>query len=164
MLCSRAPDTAHRSSRRTRGCHFVFQKLRWNTAYRRPLIHDEFTSSNNSWKSHLRDGTLRAFIEVYDLASPITASAVSYYSALSYERRPDPSLKSIWENPELFPKIRNACAIAQNNGYDYIWIDSCCIDKSSSSELSESINSMYKWYALERRHVLPISRRFSYRS
>ncbi|KAI1786352.1 hypothetical protein LXA43DRAFT_1065138 [Ganoderma leucocontextum] len=33
------------------------------------------------------------------------------------------------------------------NGYRYIWIDSCCIDKSSSSELSEAINSMYAWYA-----------------
>jgi hypothetical protein len=29
----------------------------------------------------------------------------------------------------------------------YKWIDSCCIDKSSSAELSEAINSMYKWYA-----------------
>ena len=29
---------------------------------------------------------------------------------------------------------------------DYIWIDTCCIDKSSSAELSEAINSMYRWY------------------
>lgn len=28
----------------------------------------------------------------------------------------------------------------------YLWMDTCCIDKSSSSELSESINSMYAWY------------------
>lgn len=26
------------------------------------------------------------------------------------------------------------------------WIDSCCIDKTSSAELSEAINSMFKWY------------------
>jgi hypothetical protein len=26
------------------------------------------------------------------------------------------------------------------------WIDSCCIDKSSSAELSEAINSMFQWY------------------
>ncbi|KAB5531397.1 hypothetical protein GE09DRAFT_973896 [Coniochaeta sp. 2T2.1] len=30
--------------------------------------------------------------------------------------------------------------------FDWIWIDTCCIDKSSSSELSEAINSMYNWY------------------
>jgi hypothetical protein len=26
------------------------------------------------------------------------------------------------------------------------WIDTCCIDKTSSAELSEAINSMFKWY------------------
>ncbi|KUJ12954.1 uncharacterized protein LY89DRAFT_699514 [Mollisia scopiformis] len=29
----------------------------------------------------------------------------------------------------------------------YLWVDTCCIDKSSSAELSEAINSMYQWYA-----------------
>lgn len=33
-----------------------------------------------------------------------------------------------------------------NDGFQYAWIDTCCIDKDSSAELSESINSMYKWY------------------
>lgn len=28
----------------------------------------------------------------------------------------------------------------------YFWVDSCCIDKSSSAELSEAINSMFRWY------------------
>ncbi|TBU37126.1 hypothetical protein BD309DRAFT_1084867 [Dichomitus squalens] len=52
----------------------------------------------------------------------------------------------IWDDPELSPKIRDACRIAREAGYDYLWIDSCCINKSSSSELTESINSMYQWY------------------
>jgi hypothetical protein len=29
---------------------------------------------------------------------------------------------------------------------DYAWIDTCCIDKSSSAELTEAINSMFNWY------------------
>lgn len=29
---------------------------------------------------------------------------------------------------------------------DYIWVDTCCINKESSAELSEAINSMYQWY------------------
>jgi hypothetical protein len=29
---------------------------------------------------------------------------------------------------------------------DYFWVDSCCIDRESSAELSESINSMFRWY------------------
>ena len=44
-----------------------------------------------------------------------------------------------------YKKIRHACRQAAGNGFDYIWIDTCCIDKSSSAELSESINSMYSW-------------------
>jgi hypothetical protein len=43
-------------------------------------------------------------------------------------------------------KITRTCEKAKEDGYSYVWIDSCCIDKSSSSELSEAINSMYKWY------------------
>ncbi|KAM5539277.1 hypothetical protein V8D89_007150 [Ganoderma adspersum] len=51
-----------------------------------------------------------------------------------------------WNNLKLSPKIRRACEIARLHGYLYVWIDSCCIDKTSSSELSEAINSMYAWY------------------
>jgi hypothetical protein len=31
-------------------------------------------------------------------------------------------------------------------GFEYAWVDTCCIDKTSSSELSEAIDSMYRWY------------------
>ncbi|TBU30401.1 heterokaryon incompatibility protein-domain-containing protein, partial [Dichomitus squalens] len=48
---------------------------------------------------------------------------------------------------ELKKIQKQACAFARANGIAFIWIDSCCIDKSSSSELSEAINSMYSWYA-----------------
>ena len=61
--------------------------------------------------------------------------------------QPQISSTSIWDDPELSPKVREACAFARANGYQYIWIDSCCIDKTSSAELSEAINSMYAWYA-----------------
>lgn len=50
------------------------------------------------------------------------------------------------KNPSSLSKVQGACRQARSNGYDYIWIDTCCIDKSSSSELSEAINSMYVWY------------------
>ncbi|KAI0140670.1 heterokaryon incompatibility protein-domain-containing protein [Pestalotiopsis sp. NC0098] len=44
-------------------------------------------------------------------------------------------------------KVKSACEYAQHgHGLRYIWIDTCCIDKSSSAELSEAINSMYRWY------------------
>ncbi|KAF2126884.1 HET-domain-containing protein [Dothidotthia symphoricarpi CBS 119687] len=45
-----------------------------------------------------------------------------------------------------YSKIIEASREAQNLGYKYVWIDTCCIDKSSSAELQEAINSMYRWY------------------
>ncbi|TBU30341.1 HET-domain-containing protein [Dichomitus squalens] len=56
----------------------------------------------------------------------------------------------IWSDHRLSPKIRESCRVAREAGYRYVWIDSCCIDKTSSSELSESINSMYQWYGRAR--------------
>ena len=32
------------------------------------------------------------------------------------------------------------------DGLEYFWVDTCCIDKTSSAELSEAINSMWRWY------------------
>ncbi|KAK3191704.1 hypothetical protein K4F52_002128 [Lecanicillium sp. MT-2017a] len=45
-----------------------------------------------------------------------------------------------------FAKIVMSCRLALSEGYNYVWIDTCCIDKQSSAELSEAINSMYHWY------------------
>ncbi|KAF5856574.1 hypothetical protein ETB97_007131 [Aspergillus alliaceus] len=46
-----------------------------------------------------------------------------------------------------FEKIRRSCRLAQEDRIDYIWIDTCCIDKTSSTELTEAINSMFRWYS-----------------
>ncbi|KAF5344936.1 hypothetical protein D9758_011568 [Tetrapyrgos nigripes] len=45
-----------------------------------------------------------------------------------------------------YAKVWNACARARNYDFEWIWIDSCCINKESSAELSEAINSMYQYY------------------
>ncbi|THU81814.1 HET-domain-containing protein, partial [Dendrothele bispora CBS 962.96] len=45
-----------------------------------------------------------------------------------------------------FIKIQKSCEIAKRDGFDFIWNDTCCIDKESSAELSEAINSMYRHY------------------
>jgi len=42
-------------------------------------------------------------------------------------------------------KIQKTCQLAIKSGLRYAWVDTCCINKSSSSELSEAINSMYQW-------------------
>jgi hypothetical protein len=45
-----------------------------------------------------------------------------------------------------YEKIMFCAQQAKRDGLYYSWVDTCCIDKSSSAELSEAINSMFKWY------------------
>jgi hypothetical protein len=45
-----------------------------------------------------------------------------------------------------YQKIEKCCERAIKDGLNHAWIDTCCIDKSSSAELSEAINSMFQWY------------------
>ncbi|THU97969.1 HET-domain-containing protein, partial [Dendrothele bispora CBS 962.96] len=54
-------------------------------------------------------------------------------------------LSHTWEKEEV-DKIWNACKYVQRYKFEWIWIDTCCIDKTSSAELSEALNSMYKYY------------------
>ena len=49
-----------------------------------------------------------------------------------------------------YQKILQTCEQAKKDGYKWLWADTCCIDKRSSAELSEAINSMYRWYANSR--------------
>ena len=45
------------------------------------------------------------------------------------------------------PKVRECCILAESHGIEWLWIDTCCIDRTSSAELSEAINSMFAWYS-----------------
>jgi hypothetical protein len=53
---------------------------------------------------------------------------------------------SEWRTMRGATKMQHASSYCREQGLRYIWIDTCCIDKSSSAELSEAINSMYGWY------------------
>lgn len=70
-------------------------------------------------------------------------------------------LSHVWEDEEVtfqdvrdgvgkdkagYKKIEYSCQRAIQDKLDFVWIDTCCIDKSSSAELSQAINSMYRWY------------------
>jgi hypothetical protein len=49
------------------------------------------------------------------------------------------------KEPE-YAKLIEGCRAAARHSYSYFWIDTCCIDKTNSVELSEAINSMFRWY------------------
>ena len=55
-------------------------------------------------------------------------------------------IQNLYRQKKGYHKIEACCRQALRDGLSYAWIDTCCIDKSSSSELSEAINSMYEWY------------------
>jgi hypothetical protein len=45
-----------------------------------------------------------------------------------------------------YTKIEGCCQQAIKDELSWVWVDTCCIDKTSSAELSEAINSMFRWY------------------
>jgi hypothetical protein len=49
-------------------------------------------------------------------------------------------------NKTGYEKIKYCCEQAIKDKLDFVWVDTCCIDKSSSAELTEAINSMFCWY------------------
>lgn len=55
-------------------------------------------------------------------------------------RQEEGSVKTGWQ------KIDRTCLQAARSGLEYVWVDTCCINKTSSAELSEAINSMFQWY------------------
>ncbi|KAK3314388.1 heterokaryon incompatibility protein-domain-containing protein [Apodospora peruviana] len=65
---------------------------------------------------------------------------------VSFQDLSVPSKLSAAKKKAGYAKIAGCCARAAEDGYDYVWVDTCCIDKTSSAELSEAINSMYRWY------------------
>ena len=50
------------------------------------------------------------------------------------------------ESKPAYFKIQNSCQQAASEQLNYIWIDTCCIDKTNNVEVSEAINSMFSWY------------------
>ena len=54
--------------------------------------------------------------------------------------------KGTKQDGQGYDKVTECCVVADSQGFQWVWIDTCCIDKKSSAELSEAINSMYRWY------------------
>jgi hypothetical protein len=75
------------------------------------------------------------------------------YAILSHTWGPDAdevTFKDITEGSGSvkvgYNKIRFCGEQAKKDGIQYFWVDTCCVDKSNNNELSEAINSMFRWY------------------
>ena len=90
-------------------------------------------------------------VETYELEHFIDASTPAYAILSHTWEKEEVSFQEMrdLENAKLkagFWKIDQTCPEAKFRGLRYAWVDTCCIDKTSSSELQESINSMFGWY------------------
>jgi hypothetical protein len=52
----------------------------------------------------------------------------------------------IEKNKTGYRKIQFCAYRAKQDNLQYFWVDSCCINKSSDAELTEALNSMFRWY------------------
>ncbi len=94
-------------------------------------------------------------LTLHDFHDPTSTPA---YAILSHTWSENPTVEitfqqfttlphaSLAEN-QGFTKIKQTCLLAREKGLDWAWVDTCCIDKNSSAELTEAINSMWQWYA-----------------
>ncbi|KAI6039421.1 hypothetical protein EDC04DRAFT_2867972 [Pisolithus marmoratus] len=64
--------------------------------------------------------------------------ATMHYAILSHHWTMEVNYKEM--------KILLSCEQAYNDGFKWLWVDACCMDKQSSSELSEALNLMFWWY------------------
>jgi hypothetical protein len=88
------------------------------------------------------------------LSDPLSVRPGSANTESSVQRSPDTVKSAIVTHvhesqaakPKGWAKVLAFCKIAEQFGISYVWIDTCCIDKNSSTELSESLNSMFAWY------------------
>jgi hypothetical protein len=79
-------------------------------------------------------------------------SAIPEYAILSHTWGEEEVTFQDWQDPlrrqrkRGYQKIFRACEQASKDRFSYLWIDTNCINKDSSAELTEAINSMYTWY------------------
>jgi hypothetical protein len=87
--------------------------------------------------------------EVHDF---LDALSIPRYAAISYSWEADEvrhgnlretSLAS--EKPSL-QELKEFCLQAGNLSLEWLWVDTVCVNRSSSAELSEAINSTFKWF------------------
>ncbi|OJT08197.1 Vegetative incompatibility protein HET-E-1 [Trametes pubescens] len=93
--------------------------------------------------SSLRVGSDRAAV-----SDTSTATSWAPFASVELGHIMNDECGTIFSHRGLSSKIKRFCKVAREAGFRLVWNDACCIDKSSSAELSEALNSMYEWYRL----------------
>jgi hypothetical protein len=82
-----------------------------------------------------------------------TTENIPPYAILSHTWGPDEAevtfedlTNQTGENKAGYIKLQFCADQATKDGLQYFWVDTCCINKSNNTELTEAINSMFRWY------------------
>ncbi|KAK3068563.1 hypothetical protein LTR53_013763, partial [Teratosphaeriaceae sp. CCFEE 6253] len=54
--------------------------------------------------------------------------------------------KGVNKDSAGYRKVVDFCTFARSRVREWVWVDTVCIDKRSSAEVSEAVNSMFAWY------------------
>lgn len=83
----------------------------------------------------------------------VAANAIPPYAILSHTWGADTDevtfedmTNSTSQDKSGYEKIRFCGEQAKRDNLQYFWVDSCCINKANYTELSQAINSMFRWY------------------
>lgn len=98
---------------------------------------------SNMWLINCRTSELEEFVNPNEARYAILSHAWEPGEEVHHDefRNHGAMCKRGWQ------KINKTCQLALNDGCDFAWVDTCCINKTSSAELTEAINSMFPWYA-----------------
>ena len=89
----------------------------------------------------------------FSLTKDLVSDDVPRYAILSHTWGADTEevtfedlMNGVGKDKTGYNKIRFCGEQARRDGLRYIWVDTCCINKANNTELSEAINSMFRWY------------------
>lgn len=90
-------------------------------------------------------------LEIHEFLGDIESQQFPRYAILSHTWADEECSLRDMSLPDVnqkagFKKIKFCCEQAVKDGLQWAWVDTCCIDKTSTAELSEAINSMFWWY------------------
>ena len=94
----------------------------------------------------LPNGDFRMTGELLDDAIPQYAILSHTWGDESQEVTFEDMMKGSGQCKAGYKKVKFCGEQAARDGLRYFWVDTCCIDKTSAAELSENINSMFRWY------------------
>lgn len=102
----------------------------------------------NVWTLELEEFFGRRIPRYFILSHRWGDNEVSYKEYIKHQKSINTESRKRKLGGSGYEKITCACEVARSFGTStrYMWIDTCCIDKRSTAELSEAINSMYRWY------------------